>query len=79
MASSIFDVLKMLEKSRIHFTLERTASDCICVYATLVGERLEIMVFEDDHVELSRFPGNEDIVGEMDLLVAILDEYNSEN
>jgi hypothetical protein len=44
MASSIFEVLTMLEKSRIHFTLERTSSDCICVYATLVGERLEIMV-----------------------------------
>jgi hypothetical protein len=77
MASTIFEVLKMLERSHIHFTLERTGVDCICVYATLVGERLEIVVFEDDHVELSRFPGNEDIVGEMDRLVTILDEYNS--
>jgi hypothetical protein len=30
---------------------------------TLVGERVEVDVFEDGDMEVSRFTGNEDIVG----------------
>ena len=47
------------------------------VNATLVGERLEIDVFEDDHVEISRFRGNEDVEGEMALLGSILAKHAS--
>ena len=42
------------------------------VIATQVGERLEIEVFEDDHVETSRLRGNEDVEGDLSLLAAIL-------
>ena len=67
----------MLESRNIPFTLERTSPDTVRVNATLVGERLEIDVFEDEHVEISRFRGNEDVEGEMALLESILAEHAS--
>lgn len=42
------------------------------VTVTLVGERIEIDVFEDGHIEYSRFRGNEDVedgVSSLDLLL----------
>ena len=48
--SSLFKVLAMLESRNIPFTLERTRPDTVRVNATLVGEHLEIDVFEDEHV-----------------------------
>jgi hypothetical protein len=33
-----------------------------------VGERTEIDVFEDGHMEVSRFPGTEDVLGGAELV-----------
>lgn len=76
MASAVFEVCRMLESAHIHYFIEREPgdrelahdSDCIRLTASLVGERLEITIFEDDHIELARFPGSESIVGGMELL-----------
>ena len=40
---------------------------------TLVGERVEVDVFEDGHMEVSRFTGNEDIVGGEELVDQIIE------
>lgn len=48
----------------IHFTLGRHREDTVLVTLTLVGERVEVDVFDDGHMEVSRFPGSEDIVGD---------------
>jgi len=69
MSSTLFDIVKALELARIHFFLERTQSDAIQVSATFVGERWEINVFEDGHVEISRFCGNETVEGGIELLL----------
>jgi hypothetical protein len=68
MSAALFQVVKALEQSRVHFYLERTRPDTIRVSATFVGERWEIDVFEDDHVEISSFLGNEAVEGGIDLL-----------
>jgi hypothetical protein len=39
---------------------------------TLIGERIEIEVFEDEHLEISRFRGDESIEGGEELLRQIL-------
>ena len=44
------------------------------VTLTLVGERVEIDVFEDGHMEVSRFKGHEDIAGGADLVKQIIAE-----
>jgi hypothetical protein len=38
----------------------------------MVGERIEIDTFEDDHLEISRFRGDEGVEGGKDLLLRLL-------
>jgi len=46
----------------------------VLVTMTLVGERVEVDVFADGHMEVSRFPGNEDVVGDAELVQRLIDE-----
>lgn len=62
MTSSVFRILRRLDQAKIHYFLERHRSDAIDITATVVGRRIEITVFEDDHVEVSQFLGNEDVL-----------------
>ncbi|MGH8444008.1 MAG: hypothetical protein ACREVL_02020 [Solimonas sp.] len=68
MSHPLFDLLSELERAGIHFTLGRHRPDTVLVMLTLVGERVEVDVFEDGHMEVSRFRGNEDIVGGIELV-----------
>jgi hypothetical protein len=38
-----------------------------------VGERVEVDVFEDGHMEVSRFPGREDVVGGDELVHELIE------
>jgi hypothetical protein len=49
-----------------------TRPDSVRLSASMVGERVEIDVFEDNHLEISRFFGDEKVEGGMELLVDIL-------
>lgn len=62
--SKVFEVLKRLDEAKVHYFIGRYRPDTIDITATLVGERVEITVFEDGHVEVSRFVGNEDVLDE---------------
>jgi hypothetical protein len=64
----------MLENAGFHYLIERALPDSIrlTLTLTLVGQRVEIDLFEDDHLEISRFYGNEDVEGGMELLEAII-------
>lgn len=70
----IFELLAALEEARLHFTLGRHRPDTILVTITLVGERVEVDVFEDGHMEVCRFRGNETIEGEVELAYALIRE-----
>ncbi len=72
MSSALFETIKALEAARLHFFIERTRPDTIRLSVTLVGERMEIDIFEDDHLEISRFRGDESIEGGRELLTSIL-------
>jgi hypothetical protein len=72
MASAVFKTMRMLEEARLHFFIERTRPDSIRLSVTMVGERVEIDIFEDNHLEISRFLGDEKIEGGMDLLMSML-------
>ena len=72
MASAVFKTMRMLEEARLHFFIERTRPDSIRLSVTMVGERVEIDIFEDNHLEISRFLGDEKVEGGMDLLVSML-------
>jgi hypothetical protein len=70
--NSLFDTIRMLEAARLHFTIERTRPDTIRLNVTLVGLRLEIDVFEDDHIEFAQFRGNERVETSFDELQRII-------
>jgi hypothetical protein len=72
MSSAIFNTVKAIEDANLHFYIERTRPDTVRLSVTLVGERIEIDIFEDDHLEISRFRGNESIEGGKELLAQIL-------
>ena len=74
MSHSLFTLLSDLEAAKIHFTLGRHRPDTVLVTITLVGERVEVDVFDDGHMEVSRFIGNESVVGGAELVAALIKE-----
>ena len=47
----------MLEEARLHFFIERTRPDSIRLSVTMVGERVEIDIFEDTIWKFPAFLG----------------------
>jgi len=74
MSHPLYGLLSRLEQDRIHFTIGRYRSDSVQVTLTLVGERVEIDVFSDGHMEVSRFKGSEAVLGGEDLVRQIIRE-----
>jgi hypothetical protein len=74
MSHALYNLVSELERAGIHFTLQRHRPDTILVTITLVGERVEADVFEDGHMEVSRFKGDESIVGDADLVYELIRE-----
>lgn len=72
MAHPLYDLLRRLEEAHIHFRLSRHREDSILVSLTLVGERVEVDVFENGSMEVSRFPGSEAVVGDHRLVHEII-------
>lgn len=70
----LFELLQRLDEARHHYTLSRHRPDSVLVTVTFVGERTEIDVFQDGHMEVSRFQGPEDVVGDADMVWQLLRE-----
>ena len=78
MSHELYRMIRLLERERVHYRLDRHRDNSILVNETMVGERIEIDVFEDGHVEYSRFRGHEDVEGDVPALEALLREHGSE-
>ena len=74
MTHPLYELLAELDAARIFYALSRHRSDSVLVSITFVGERVEVDVFDDGRMEVSRFQGNEDVVGEADLVRKIISE-----
>lgn len=74
----LFSLLRELDAANIHFQIGRYRDETVLVTLTVVGERIEVDVFEDGHMEVSRFPGSESIVGDEKTVQAIIQEHRSE-
>lgn len=72
MSHPLYSLFKQLEDARIPFTLARYREDSVLVTLTVVGERIEIDVFDDGHMEVSRFTGNEAVEGGVELIPGII-------
>jgi hypothetical protein len=74
----LFDLLSRLEVERIPFTLARHRPDSVLVTLTLAGERVEVDVFEDGHMEVCRFRGDESVEGDAELLRRLIASEGSD-
>jgi hypothetical protein len=70
----IFNLLEALDKRRLHYSISRHRNDTILITVALVGKRIEIDVFEDNHIEYSIFVGDESVLSNFDQLIDLLDE-----
>jgi len=78
-SNAVFETIRLLERAHIGFDIKRTRPDALTIRAATVGERIEIDIFEDDHIEISRFRGDEGIEGGRDLLLQIVTAELREN
>jgi hypothetical protein len=76
MSHPLYELLSRLEAAHIHFTVARHRPDTVLVTLTLVGERVEVDVFDDGRMEVSRFKGNEDVLGGVQLVEALIQEHS---
>jgi hypothetical protein len=72
MSSAVFRTMRMLEDAGLHYSIERTRPDSIRLSVTMVGQRVEVDVFEDNHIEISRFFGDETVEGDSELLETLI-------
>jgi hypothetical protein len=79
MSHSLFELLKRLDEAKDHYVLSRNRDDTVTVTITFVGERVEVDVFDDGHMEVSRFLGTEDILGGQELIYDIIGKDTFEN
>ena len=74
MTHPLYELLAELEEANIHFLLARHRPEAVTVTLTLVGERVEVDVFADGHMEVARFPGSERVVGGAELVARLIAE-----
>ena len=61
MVHELYQLLRLLDEEHLSYRIDRHQPDAIMVTIWLVGERIEISVFEDAHIEYSRFTGDESL------------------
>jgi hypothetical protein len=77
MTHPLFALLAELDSASIYYEIARYRdAAAVTVSLTLVGERVEVDVFDDGHMEVSRFPGSEDedVVGDENLVRQIINQ-----
>jgi hypothetical protein len=65
---SPFQIIARLNAARIHHSITSIRDDAIMIDAAVPGERWEIEVFEDGHVEIERYHSNGEIADEAALI-----------
>lgn len=70
----LYKLLADLDNAGVDYTLRRTRPDTVLVSLTLVGQRVEIDVFEDGHMEVARFHGSEQVLGGSEVIEQLIRE-----
>jgi hypothetical protein len=73
MSSNLFEVMKLLESKRIHFTIHRSGI-FLLLMASLPGRRIEISVDEDDTVDVTVFSGDESVEVGLDAVAKTIED-----
>ncbi len=79
MTHELYRLLKLLDEEHLSYRLDRYCPDAILVTVTLVGERIEISVFEDAHIEYSRFKGDESVESDGEAISRLYEQLRTES
>ena len=79
MGHPLYELLQELDKANVYYTISRHRDDTVLVSITFVGERVEVDVFDDGHMEVSRFLGTEDILGGKEVIYQLIQRSLIEN
>lgn len=66
--------LNFLKEKGVWYIIQHLRHDAIMVTITLLGERVEIEFF-DDHIEYSRFTGDEGVERDPAVVFALIEEF----
>jgi hypothetical protein len=79
MHHELYRLLTFLDKERLFYRLDRYQPDAVTATVTLVGERVEISVFDDGHIEYSRFLGDESVESGSEAIARLYERLRTEN
>ncbi len=79
MNHTLYDLLKKLDQSKFYYTISRHRKDTVMVTISFVGERTEVEVFNDGHMEVSRFLGTEEVSGGQEFIYDLIEKKSFEN
>ncbi|MCA8303630.1 hypothetical protein LGN24_19260 [Burkholderia seminalis] len=74
MTHALYELLSDLDDRRLFYTLGRHRPDTILISITVPGERIEIDVFDDGHLEMSRFSGDESVIDDHQVILRAIEE-----
>jgi hypothetical protein len=72
---ALYQLLTRLDSASVWYRIDRCRPDTVLVTVTVPGERLEIDVFDDGHIEYSRFTGDEGVETDESALDKLLSGY----
>jgi hypothetical protein len=75
----LYELLQELDKAKVYYTISRHRDNTVLVSITFVGERVEVDVFDDGHMEVSRFLGTEDVLGGKEVIYQLIQRSLIEN
>jgi hypothetical protein len=78
MTHPLYSLLRLLEEQKLWFRIDRHRDDTVMITVTVVGERLEIDVFDDGHIEYSRFRGDEGVERDTEQLLSLIRQHGRE-
>lgn len=73
---NIFELLNKLEENEIFYKLSRIREDSVLVEAVIPGQRWEIELFEDGHLEIEKFISDGEFYDESELKNLFLKDSN---
>jgi hypothetical protein len=72
LSHELYRLLAFLDETKLHYRIDRHRPDTVLVTVTAVGDRIEIDVFDDGHIEFCRFTGSEGPSDDVRELMTIL-------
>ena len=75
----LYAILRTLDSERVWYQLARTMDDSVLIIVTVVGIRVEIFVFADGTIWISRFHGDEAVEEGIEAFDRLIADFRADN